>query len=48
MSKKEEMIKRLEKLKDLEWELSDEQGYWGSSSLQEEIEELEKELENKE
>ena len=44
MSKKEDMIKRLEKLKDLEWELSDEQGYWGGSSLQEEIEELEKEL----
>ncbi len=38
MSKKEDMIKRLEKLKDLEWELSDEQGYWGGSSLQKEKE----------
>lgn len=33
--------KRLEKLKEKEQELSDEQGYWGSSELQAKIEELE-------
>ena len=33
--------KRLEKLKDKEQELSDEQGYWGGSELQAKIEELE-------
>lgn len=37
--------KRLEKLKDKEQELSDEQGYWGGSELQAKIEELEEFLE---
>lgn len=32
---------RLKKLKEKEQELSDEQGYWGSSELQAKIEELE-------
>lgn len=37
---------KLEKLKDKEKELTDEQGYWGGSELQEEIEKLEELLED--
>ena len=43
---KENLEKKLEDLKALEQELTDEQGYWGSSELQKEIEELEEKLEN--
>ena len=38
---KKEIKKKLEKLKDIEQEMTDEQGYWGGSALQDEIEELE-------
>ena len=40
----EEIRKQLEKLKDKEQELTDEQGYWGGTALQEKIELLEKQL----
>ena len=43
---KEEIKEKLKKLKDMEWELTDEQGYWGGSKLQEEIEKLEEMLDN--
>ena len=36
-----EIRDKLKKLKELEQELTDEQGYWGDSKLQEEIEKLE-------
>ena len=38
---KENLKAKLEKMKDMEWELTDEQGYWGSQELQDEIEKLE-------
>lgn len=38
---KEEIRKQLEELKDKEQELTDEQGYWGGTALQEKIELLE-------
>jgi hypothetical protein len=44
---KDKIRERLEKLKEKEWELSDEQGYWGGSELQARIEELEELLEEK-
>ena len=43
--KKSKIRERLKKLKEKEQELSDEQGYWGSSELQARIEELEQLLE---
>lgn len=43
---KEELKEKLAKLKEKEQELTDEQGYWGNSELQKEIEELEELLDN--